>query len=119
MISASRSPLEQELRQAISNRQGPFERDVATFEDVRGFLRSLDIRASVGQLTAALRSVGGVSLGQQRIGGTRAFQQGGSTYFLRNTTARGTLWAFFNPETWEMADPRERAAEYSKETDLN
>ena len=95
LIARSRSELVQELILAISERQGSFDRDVVTLDQVFFELRPYMGGKTRTQVVRALRETGALALGQQRIG----------------LMARASLWAIRNTAYWEFTDAASRAQE--------
>lgn len=92
LIAGSKSELAQDLGHAIAERHGCFERDLVTIEAVEWHLGR---KHSVRRISTALKELGAVSLGQQRVGGAE----------------RASLWIIRNHHYWLYADVETRALE--------
>lgn len=83
LIEGSKSELAQDLEWAIKSRQGFFDRDLVTLDQVAF---EMDRKFGLRKLADALNEVGAVSLGQQRVGKRKL-----------------SLWAIRNVEYWRFA----------------
>jgi hypothetical protein len=101
LITGSKSELAQELALAIVERQGFLDRDIVTLDQVSCALGML-VRRTKPQLAKALRELGALSLGQQRIGGS----------------GRASLWAIRNLDYWRHADMGMIGAEFDRQTGI-
>lgn len=96
IISDSRPRVEQVLRELLDSEHPSLCKDVVAVSHIRLLVQieTQSSRFSNNQLTEALRAVGGVNLGQVRLGHER----------------RERLWAIRNAETWETASHEELRA---------
>lgn len=98
LIADSRSELAQDVALAIRERQGCFDRDLVTLDQVLLELGLFGRGMSKMQVSKALKEAGARSLGQQRVG----------------VAGRASLWAVRNTEYWEFADSEARSAELER-----
>jgi hypothetical protein len=102
LIEGSRSELAQDLAIAIEQRDGLFDRDIVTLNQVVQQLGSGARGKSVAQIQKALKELGAVALGQQRVFGA----------------GRASTWAIRNLDYWLFADATERADELQRATGM-
>lgn len=91
LIEGSKSELAQDLMWAIEARQGCFDRDLVTLDQV---VFEMDRKFGPRKLAEALNESGAVSLGQQRVGKRKL-----------------SLWAIRNVEYWRFASNEMRQQE--------
>lgn len=101
LIAGSRSELAQDLALAIRERQGCFDRDIVTLEQVGFELGQWARTKTKVQLTKALKEVGALPLGQQRV-----------------TNGRASLWVIRNVDYWALADTAVRAEELQQQVGI-
>ncbi len=111
--AASKSPLEQEIAEAIANRSWPFSRDIVTLDEVMSCLRYSAQGHSIGKVKAAMQTVGAIPLGQHRLPGEWLSGMG-KPLFRSGGNKRGSLWAAVNGSYWERAGPQALAEEYAR-----
>jgi hypothetical protein len=102
LIEGSRSELAQDLAIAIEQREGCFDRDVVTLNQVVQQLGSGARGKSVAQIQKALKELGAVALGQQRVFGA----------------GRASTWVIRNLDYWLFADAADRAEELQRSTGM-
>ncbi len=110
---ASKSPLEQELLDAIAERRWPFTRDIVRLEEIKAHIQAAH-PASPQRLKSALRGLGAIPLGQQRVSGEWIGRGCGPPTFVGRPNARASLWAIRNVEYWGLADPHEWGEEFAR-----
>lgn len=98
LIEGSRSELAQDLAIAINERQGCFDRDIVTLDEVVHELGASVRGKSKAQVQKALKEVDARPQGQQRVFGT----------------ARANLWSIRNSNYWTLASHPDRAAELKR-----
>ena len=99
LIAGSRSELAQELAMVIYDRQGCFDRDIVTLDQVVWELGSVARGKTKVQVAKALKEVGALALGQQRVG----------------NAGRASIWAIRNANYWALADAATRAEELHRQ----
>jgi hypothetical protein len=99
LIAGSLTELAQELALAICERQGCLDRDIVTLDQVSCTLGAVG-RRTKPQLAKALKELGAVPLGQQRVGGS----------------GRASLWAIRNLDYWGHADMVIVGKEFERQT---
>lgn len=109
---ASRSPLEQEIAEAMAERSFPFSRDIVRLEEVRASLPAARA-VPLQRLNTAMRSFGAVPLGAHRASGEWFVSSGHQTY-VGGRPSKPSLWAIANQEYWKLADPQDRVAEFAR-----
>jgi hypothetical protein len=102
LIAGSRSELAQDLAIAIEQREGCFDRDVVTLNQVVQHLGLGARGKSVTQIQKALKELGAVALGQQRVLGA----------------GRASTWVIRNLDYWLFADAADRAEELQRSTGM-
>jgi hypothetical protein len=102
LIEGSRSELVQDLALAIEQREGCFDRDIVTLNQVVEQLGADARGKSKTQIQKALKEVGAVPLGQQRVFGT----------------GRASTWVVRNLDYWLFADAAYRAEEFQRTTGI-
>jgi hypothetical protein len=110
--AASKSPLEQEIGEAIANRSWPFSRDIVTLDEVIASLRYTPQGHSVSKVTSVMQAVGAIALGQHRLSGE--WLSGMGKPFFRNGNRRSSVWAVSNGGYWERAGREAVAEEYAR-----
>lgn len=91
LIEGSKSELAQDLQWAIKGRRGCFDWDLVTLDQV---VLEMDRKFGPRKVADALKEIGAVSLGQQRIGERKL-----------------SLWAIRNAEFWSFAPNETRQQE--------
>jgi hypothetical protein len=100
LIAGSMSELAQELALAICERQGSLDRDIVTLDQVSCSLGAGSRVRTKPQLAKALKELGAIPLGQQRVGGS----------------GRASLWAIRNLDYWRHADIVIVGKEFERQT---
>ncbi len=110
---ASRSPLEQEIAEAMEERRFPFSRDIVCLKEV---IASVPAARTVPlqRLKGAMRNLGGVPLGSHRTHG-EWIDAGVRRTFVKNASLKQSLWAVYNTDFWLAASPQTRAEEFARQ----
>ena len=111
--AVSRSPLEQELAEALNERRFPFSRDIVTVGEIRESLGREFYGKTSAQIQAALRAIGACPLDQQRVPG-KWMTGGGLETFVPDSKSKASLWAVANTEYWRLASIQDRSNEYQR-----
>ncbi|WP_312490154.1 bifunctional DNA primase/polymerase [Sphingomonas sp.] len=109
---ASRSPLEQEIAEAITERRFPFSRDVICLKEIVANVPAART-VPLQRLKGAVRSLGGMPLGSHRTNG-EWFEVGSRPTFVRGAALKQSLWAIANSQYWLMASPQSRIEEFAR-----
>lgn len=108
LIASGRDDLTRDLAMLIEERAGAFGRDIVTINEIEAELGSALRGRSKTSLRDALRSLGAISFGQQRVTGVWL-----SETFAQAST-RASLWAIRNAKYWQAAGSQRRAEEFAR-----
>lgn len=109
----SRTPLAQELAEALLERRWPFTRDIIAIREIQDSLGPEWFRTTSAQIQKALRDNGAISLDQHRVPG-HWHSAGGRPTFVADPAAKSSLWAVANVEFWPMTSIQDRVSEYQR-----
>jgi hypothetical protein len=109
LIADGREELVRELVIAIEERTGPFNRDIVDLDEIEAVLGNSLRGKSRTQLREALKAIGALPFGQQRVPGKWQFG-----IFVKSAE-RASLWAIRHPEYWALAGAQARGEEYGRE----
>lgn len=109
---ASRSPLEQEIAEAMAERRFPFSRDIVRLEEIKANIPAAH-SVPLQRLRGAMRALGAEPLGSHRCNG-QWVSIGTRPTFVSGSSSKPSLWAASNVDYWKACSPQSRVEEFCR-----
>lgn len=110
LIQGSETPVVQELRAMLDERDPPFHVDVLTYQQIAEAVQRRLPKMSRNAIEDALREIRALPLGQHRLPKPTSM-----TWRFHGQSDRPSLWAVRNQSFWEAATKKECVEEYLAE----